>query len=122
MTYHGCASGTHTSWTIAQLGSAEEPWKLAPELLRVTAHVAPAGRRIAPVPTTRTTPGRVKFTFIMSTAVVALAWRQQPSWGTADLRRATSGGLDHESDDGEGEARRNGARHKITFQAGGDPR
>jgi hypothetical protein len=43
--YDGCASGAHTSWTIADLASEDEAWRLVPELLRDTARVVAVHRR-----------------------------------------------------------------------------
>jgi hypothetical protein len=42
--YSGCEAGTHTTWLIAELGTAEEAWSLVPRLLRDTARVVPLDR------------------------------------------------------------------------------
>jgi hypothetical protein len=47
-TYHGCRAGTHTSWTIAELASADDAWALVPDLLRDTARVVLVDRSEPP--------------------------------------------------------------------------
>jgi hypothetical protein len=42
--YWGCASGTHTTWIIAELAAEHEAWRLVPRLLRDTARVVPVTR------------------------------------------------------------------------------
>ena len=49
-TYHGCRSGTHTSWTVAELSADDEAWALVPPLLRDTARVVLVDRSEPPPP------------------------------------------------------------------------